>query len=377
MTTSADRHDIRARTPGHRGLLLAALVWAAACTDAPTAPLPEGAVDLRQPWVTAEAEAVGLDASALHLADQVAEETPRIRSLLVVRRGRLVHERYWGGPDAATLMDVRSVTKTVVSTLTGIALERGDIQSIDQPITDFLSSPEFDIGAEHSLITIRHLLTMGSGIAWAENTTNEYNEWITSPDPAAYVLARPLENQPGTAFDYNSGAVHLLGILLERATGMSLPDYADEVLFGPLGIEARTWEPVNPPYVNGGAGIDLRPRDLARIGQLFLQDGYSAGTAVVPSVWVEEATQRRWGDLGSSGPIDRLDYGFLWWLDLSHDAYFAWGHGGQFIYVVPGLDLVVVLTTEWRGASQDIGAAALTERAMNVVVNHVLPAVRS
>jgi CubicO group peptidase (beta-lactamase class C family) len=271
---------------------------------------------------------------------------------------------------------VRSVTKSVVSTLVGIAVQERHIASLDQPITDFLRVPEYDVNVEHALVHIRHLLTMTAGFEWSERATEDYNAWILSDDHIAYVLERPISSPPGTSFVYNSGTVHMLGVILEEATGTSLPQYADRVLFGPLGISERVWEPLLQGQVNGGAGIDLRPRDLARLGQLFLQRGWSGNRAVVPAEWVAEATVRRFADLGGSGPIGTLSYGYLWWADVDNDAYMAWGYGGQFVYVVPSLSLVVVATTDWRGVTQDIGTERLTEEVLKVIVERVLPAAR-
>ncbi len=135
------------------------------------------------------------------------------------------------------------------------------------------------------------------------------------------------------------------------------------------------WCSLSHQYVNGGAGLDLRPRDLAKFGQLMLQRGWSADRVVVPAVWVDEAVTRRFSWTIPAGPISHVSYGFLWWVDVDHHAYFAWGHGGQFIYVVPSKELVVVATTAWRGASQDVGADRLADLALGVIVDGVLPTV--
>lgn len=360
-----------------RHTVLAAVALAlAGCSDGPTLSPPEGAIDLAAPWASASPEALGLDGSALFVAGELAGRIERMRSLLVVKDGRLVLERYYGGWTADTLADVRSVTKSVVSTLVGIALREGHIASLDQPITDFLRVPEYDVDVAHSFVRIRHLLTMTAGFEWSERLTDEYNAWVLSDDHVAYVLERPISSPPGTSFVYNSGTVHLLGVILEEATGTTLSHYADRVLFGPLGISERVWEPLLRGQVNGGAGLDLRPRDLARLGQLMLQDGWSGNRSIVPAQWVADATSRGFSDLGSVGPIDRLSYGFLWWLDVDDDAYMAWGYGGQFVYVVPSSSLVVVATTDWRGVSEDIGPERLTEEVLGIVVGRVLPSTR-
>ena len=354
--------------------LLIALTVGSACSDAPTAVAPPGAIDIARPWVEVAPESVGVDGNALAVASGIAGSIDRMRSLLVVREGHLVHEAYFGGATRDTLADVRSVTKSVVATLAGIALNQGHIQSLDQSMADFLEAPEFALSAAHHLITIRHLLTMTGGFSWDESRLTEYRAWMRSDNRVDYPLQRDIVHEPGTTFEYNSSAVFLLGIAIEKAVGKPLPEYADEVLFGPLGVRERRWEELREGYVNGGAGIDLRPRDLARFGQLYLQEGWSGGESIVPPVWIAEATTRRFAWTSRAGPIEHSTYGFLWWLDLDNDAYFAWGFGGQFVYVAPRLDLVVVATTNWRDVDEDIGHEALQELVLGIIVNRIVPA---
>ncbi len=261
-----------------RALLALTVLVAAVCSEAPTAVAPARSIDLALPWQSVAPDLVGLDGAQLASASASALLIPRMRSLLVVREGRLAHEEYFGGWTADTLADVRSVTKSIVSTLTGIALQRGELESLDQSIVTVLTEPEFALPEAQWGITIRHLLTMTSGFFWdVTDNVGTYNEWIQSGDHLGFILDRPLIEEPGEAFTYNSAAVHLLGVVLEEATGRTLPEYADEVLFGPIGIRERKWESLSTGRVNGGAGIDLRPRDLARLGQLFLQEGWSGG----------------------------------------------------------------------------------------------------
>lgn len=356
------------------GIALVALSLSA-CESEPTGLPPEGVSDLALPWIAVDPATVALNANALLLAGERGAEIPRLRSLLVARNGRLAYERYFGDMTRDSLADVRSVTKSVVSTLVGIALESGAISSLDQPITDFLSDDDFALLPDHRFITVRHLLTMTSGLEWSETSGPDYGAWITSDDQVDFLLARPFVAPPGTSFTYNSAGVHLLGVVVEEAVRQPLADYADEVLFGPMGISEREWEALGDGTVNGGAGLDLRPRDLLRFGQLYLQDGWSGDRRLVPEDWVNRSTEDRWGGFGRSGMVDNLSYGFLWWLDLPRGARFAWGHGGQFIYILPSADLVVVATTNWRGASADIGASVLQRAVLDLIIGDVLEAV--
>jgi CubicO group peptidase (beta-lactamase class C family) len=346
-------------------LALAAL---AACSDAVAPVARDGPLDLTLEWETARPGAAGMDEDALRVAEALADDIPSMRSLLVVRRGRLVLERYWDGGSASDMADVRSVTKTVVSTLTGLAVERGML-TLDRTLGDLLPETVATLDEWERGIRVRDLLTMSGGWEWREEGAIGYAEWLVAGDHVAYLLDKPQVSAPGSEFEYNSAAVHLLGVVLEEAIGGSLPAFADEVLFGPLGISARAWEPLEDGRVNGGAGIDLRPRDLARFGQLFLQDGVSGDRRILPSGWVEEATVRRWPWQSDAGPT-RVSYGYLWWTDEVNDAWLAWGYGGQFVYVAPARDLVVVTTTEWRGGTP----ADLSSQVLRVIVDGVLPA---
>jgi CubicO group peptidase (beta-lactamase class C family) len=344
----------------------------AACGDASG---PVDALDLSEPWTYVGPSAVGLDSARLETAAAQAAAIPRFHALLVARHGRLVLERYFAGVDQQTLNDVRSVTKSVVSTLAGIAHQRGLLPNLDTTIAAYLGA-DYRLDAADSAVTVRDLLTMSSGYSWTE-TTAEYNRWISSAgDHVQFVLDLPVANLPGTTFAYNTGAVHLLGVLLEHATGLSLPAFAERYLFTPLGIHDVEWEPLDPGTVNGGAGIDLRAQDLLRLGQLFLQEGRSGTHQIVPADWVTLATRPyytwRWG----VGPLSTVTYGYLWWVSTTSidAAYFAWGYGGQFIYVVPSQDLVVVATTDWTGIGDAAAVNALESAVLDVIVNGVVPA---
>ena len=351
------------------GLAPFLVVLATACSDAPTTVTFDQAVDLTLPWQVAEAGAVGMDAGALRSAESRARSIDRMRSLLVVRRGRLVLEKYYDGADGETLADARSVTKSVVSTLAGLAVERGYLPNLDATLGELLPPDVADLDDVERGITVRHLLTMSGGWAWAETGGVGYNEWIVARDHVGYLLDKPHAFAPGTQFAYNSASAHLLGVVLAQVSGRSLQTLGDELLFGPLGISQRAWEQLPDADANGGAGLDLRPRDLARLGQLFLQDGWSGTDRILPDGWVSQATASHYPWVSQAGPT-RVSYGYLWWTDEDNDAFFAWGYGGQFIYVAPHRDLVVVATTRWwDGAPSD-----LAYQVLDVIVNGVLPA---
>ncbi len=354
------------------------------CVDATTAPDPsEGdlrpfePVGLAAPWEVVSPRQVGADAARTAAAVAQAEAIPRFRSLLAVKDGKIFVERYFAGADASTLFDVRSVTKSIVSTLTGLAVEEGHLTGLDQTLGEILP-PEIGLSDEQERISIRHLLTMTAGFEWNESGGDDYQKWINSEDHIAALLERPLIAEPGTRFTYNSAAVHLLGVALETAVGETLPSLARRRLFAPIGISRVAWEPFLEGRVNGGSGIDLRARDLARFGQLFLQDGMSADQRVLPTGWVEEATSPAFSWRAAYGPLTRYTYGRLWWISESQPetAFLAWGYGGQYVYVVPDLRVVVVATTEWRGLSQEGGPSAIEPAVLDVLVNGLHVAAR-
>jgi CubicO group peptidase (beta-lactamase class C family) len=368
---------MRSGRPGRRGrtaVALALLAGTAACGDSPSGPSERGDIDISLPWQYAEPAALGMDGPALERAASQAGALPRMRSLVVVREGRIALERYYNGFGPDSLADLRSVTKSVVSMLTGIAMDQGGISSLDLTLGELLTQDLGIPSAAQAPISLRHLLTMSGGFQWDESGVAEYNDWRRSGDFVQYLLDRPVVSEPGTAFTYNSAAVHLLSLLVERSMGASLILFANVGLFQPLGITRGQWEGMIDGTVNGGAGLDLRPLDLARLGQLYLQRGRSGGRTVVRGDWVDLTTEPAYDWSRRVGPAGGITYGHLWWVDRDRDAFFAWGYGGQFLYVVPARRLVVVTTTDWSLLSQEGGPAALEAAVMEVIVEGVVPA---
>ncbi len=360
---------------------LAAALLLGACSETAVGPGAGGPVDidLALSWSTATVSEVGGSPAKVVRGLDRAGTNHRLRSLLVVKNGLLVVEEYFGVGGRDDLHDVRSVTKSVVSALTGIALARGDIRSLDDPIAGYLGPLVPGLDPEKGAITIRHLLTMTSGLEWDESGGfGSYSDWIRSRDHLGFLLDKPFAAAPGSRFNYNSAAVHLLGVVLEQATVMQLPTLARFALFDPMGISLNRWEPLGSGYYNGGAGLDLRPRDLARFGQLFLQGGSSAGRQIVPAGWVGLSSAEEFGWRISLGSLDGISYGYLWWVvpGAAEPLYFAWGYGGQYVVVVPDLNLVVVATSDWYGVSRDGGAAHYERATMDILVEDIIPAFR-
>lgn len=289
-------------------------------------------------WPTASPESCEVDTN--HLARSLAQlprVCPELHSLLVVRHGRLVVERYFGGTQPQDTWNVKSVTKCMLSALVGIALERGYIRSLDQPVLDFF--PEYrDQVTDPRLqqITIRHLLTMSAGLEWEENGSITFR-WLRSPDWVRFALQSKLVADPGAMWNYNSALPHLLSAMLTKASGTNTLALARQALFDPIGAVVGKWDQDPQGYFYGGSELHMIPRDLAKFGYLYLNHGEWNGKQVVPAAWVRASTQQ----------TNSAHYGFLWWLDTfeSHPLYFAQGLGGQHIVVVPDLDAVVVTTS--------------------------------
>ena len=350
-----------------------------ACTASPgsgNAPSPpRDPVDLAPDWVLTPPASVAVDPDALARALDAAPGVSGMESAAVVRRGKLVAEWYRDG-SPSTLRPVRSVTKSVMSLLVGLAIERGLFQGTDEPLADTFHPPLPPITGPDEQITLDDLLTMTAGFEWDESNVAEFNVWVLAPDQVEYVLARPLVSIPGTSWNYDSAAVHLLSAALTASTDAGTSGFADEVLFQPLGIAAREWELDRQGIPNGGAGLSLTARDLAKLGELVLQGGRSGSRQVVPADWIRDATRVRFTAVGGLRATDTLGYGRLWWLGQlgGKTLLLAWGYGGQFVAVLPETDLVVVTTAKFQGLGD--GAPAQTSAIMDWIALSVLPAMR-
>lgn len=354
---------------------------AAGCGGSPVGPgpPPAGPIDLAGPWTVVDPREAGVDVALVDSAIADARAIPRFRSLLAAKDGRLFVEEYFDGHARETLGDVRSITKSVIATLVGIAIDRGDVRGVDQPIGELIPDGVAHLSAPQQAISVGELLTMSAGFEWDESGGGgDYTAWAQSSDPIAFLLERPFAYTPGTRFTYNSAAVHLLGVALQEAVGEPLPRFASRELFQPLGIERVSWESLAGGYVNGGSGLDIRSRDLARLGQLYLQDGVSGERRVLPDGWVGTLTRPAFEWRVDFGALTDYTYAALWWVaeGQPETAWVAWGYGGQFLYVVPELSLVVVATTEWRDLEGDGSSGTLQRGVLGVIVERLHRAVR-
>jgi len=345
-------------------------------------------------WLTDRPENVGLDGARLcGIADRMTAANANVHAVVVARRGKLVYEHYssgydepWGEPDrrydfsAATKHDMRSISKSVTSLLVGIAIDRKLIAGADESVVRFFPEHAVVKSAGWDGITIRHLLTMSSGIAWDENLPwtdpkNDEPHLGTEADPIRYVLSKPIAVPPDTIWNYNGGGTDLLGSIIERVSGKPLEVFARETLFAPLGITDWEWKRYRNGKIAPAAGLRLRPRDAAKIGQLVLNRGNWKGQQIVPAAWIAESIAPRFQAIGYFGGL--FFYGYQWWLGrtLAGDKEVTWvagmGLGGQRLVMVPDLDLIMMTTSGLYGSPRQGNAA------LEILYRFVMPAVRA
>ena len=317
-------------------------------------------------WQYTTPEEQGMDSEILAaMIETIREQEYPISSMVIVRHGYIVAEAYFYPANENSFHHVYSVTKSFTSALVGIAIAEGYLTGIDQHVLDFFPEYEFaNMDADKEAITIENLLTMSAGFPWNESVPfsspqnsarqiiNYRGDWLQ------FILDPAMEYPPGTQFVYNSGASHLLSAIIQETTGMTASDYARSRLFEPLGIDRFFWERDTDGRTTGGWGLNLSTREMAKFGLLYLHDGEWDGQQVVPAEWVEASTQ---------GQVSE-EYGYQWWLG-EDDIFFAAGLYGQYIFVIPHLDMVVAVTSRSVNDSPAI--------PMSIFYRNIIPAARS
>jgi CubicO group peptidase (beta-lactamase class C family) len=312
-------------------------------------------------WTTGHVEETPLSLEVLETGVEqiLAGDYPEIHSILIAHDSRIVFEDYFPGHtqdgsyvdfDFSRPHDMASVTKSITSLIVGIAIDRGYIDSIDESVLRWFPEYSADDKEEKAAITIGDILTMRAGLKWNElersyfDRQNDVNRLWRSRDPVDFILSRPVVAPAGSSFYYNGGGIDLLAEVILRATDQSLDEFADDYLFGPLGITSPEWAHFRSGLPVAAGGLKLTPRDLLKVGELILQRGTWFGDQIVSTSWIERSTSAEF-------PIESdLDFGLMWWLPRATgggtpiDVIMAAGFGGQYLLVFPKQGICAVLT---------------------------------
>lgn len=284
--------------------------------------------------------AAGFDPAVLQ---QRSQQMPRLHSILVSQRGETIFERYFAGRTAEQPANLKSASKSIISALVGLALQNGQIKDINQPIVDFF--PEY-IGTELEdtvrRITVQNLLTMQGGLA--STSGRNYGRWVASRNWVDAALKSPMVADPGTAMIYSTGTTHLLSAIIARASGMNTKEFVQEYLAGPMGFRMAYWSRDPQGVFFGGNDMEITPRQMLAIGEMYRNGGLHKGKRILSEEWVNNSHMPH----AESPRGEGRHYGYGWWLrDMAGlQVPLAWGYGGQFIFVVKEYDLVIVITSD-------------------------------
>ena len=271
----------------------------------------------------------------------------QVRSLLVFRNNKLIAESYTKNPTEITQpVPIWSCTKQVMGILTGIAVEQGLIDNVNDNIQKYLPE-EISNHSDKGNITIKNLLQMQSGIAFSNDGFNGESNQLLKEKPSNsidFVLGLPTYFEQGEQFNYNDGDPHIISAILQQQTGKTTKDWAKEVLFSKLGMENYDWAVYKDGITMGAFGIMTTPREMARIGHLVLNKGNWNGQQIVNSAWIEEMTSVKVPK--EQVKTNGTSFGYFWWIDESRDIIFMWGKGGQFVLIKPSKNLIVVMTAD-------------------------------
>jgi CubicO group peptidase (beta-lactamase class C family) len=349
---------------------------------------------LNDGWETASLQSVGMNPNYLiNLMNRLSDiGEHRLHSLLIIKNDKLVFEEYFPGDkfnlaqytgekgfDWYDTHNLCSATKSFTSALIGIAIDKGFIQSVDQKVFDFF--PEYSdlltTTPEKQNITLEHLLTMRSGLQWDDESLpysdprNDMNRLFNSSDPIRFILAKDLIETPGTFFAYRNCNTNVLGEIVRKASGQRLDYFARDYLFTKIGITNYEWQMLPNNVIFCSGDLRLRPRDLAKFGQLFINGGTWKSERIISQEWVDISTRKFtslnnwWGDVDG--------YGYQWWqweniYGVNYKAYMASGWGGQWIVVSPDMNTVII-TTAGNYYSTELMPV------QTILVNYIVPSV--
>lgn len=323
-------------------------------------------------WLNSSPFEQGIDSTELLKAHKYILRRSGYHSFLVIKNGYLVFEKYYSGFSKERLNNLKSATKSVTSILIGITLEKDLIEDINQPLEKvFPECLTKETDSSKRQITLKHLLTMTAGLKWNNFGGSVRNSWWGHKNnPHKYAInSAKLIHTPGEVFNYNSALSHLLGAIVVRKSGMPLIKFANMNLFEPLGIDDIKWDADNTGLHRGHSELWMKSRDMAKVGYLYLREGYWYDKQIVSKEWVRESIEPYIDGTGVWAKYG--NYGYQWWSRIIKGVpvYFAAGYGGQFIFIIPKHDVVVVTTTQWyrRGNSFT---------PIDVIRNYIIPSMK-
>ncbi|NNJ53728.1 MAG: serine hydrolase [Ignavibacteriaceae bacterium] len=326
-------------------------------------------------WPVSSPEEQEMDSQLLSQAFTAANNIGYVDCILIIRNGYIVGERYFNNYNKNTAHNVKSVSKSFLSALAGIALRDEHLNSLNSKMLDFF--PEYihrSIDPRKHDITIRHLLMMRMGI---DHERNNYEQIYNTPNWLKTTIELPLLYDPGIKFSYNTFQTHLLSAIMTMVSNQSTLEFAREKLLHPINIDVAEWQQCPQGYYFGGNNMYFTPRNMARLGYLYMHDGLLEGNQIVPANWVQ-ASLTNYTNFSNSnwGNLHNVNYGYLWWLGEinTHDVFLAIGYGGQFVINFPELNLIVVTTAE---SNLDWDTADRHERyILKIVADYIEPAIQ-
>ena len=352
---------------------------------------------LNDNWAVSTPDKEGMDLEIIkQVTPKISGDYENIDGIVVVRHGKLIVDEYFNGYDSEKPHKVFSITKSIVGALVGIAIEQGHLKSEDDSIKNYMGDYLTNKNPSLQNLTVKHVLTMTTGLDWIElGDMNSQgmkipytNDWIE------FVLTQPINSTPGTTFNYSSGNVMLLAPIIKNSTGIQADKFADKYLFSPLGIKNYEWvkmsefwtktedgeipgvkEPTSlkfdslfSEFPSTGSGLKMLPRDIAKFGQLYLNNGKWDGKQILTEDWIKKSTQPH---------FNNKEYGYLWRLTEYNfngnkiNCYYGTGFGLQKLYVFPTLDLVVVITQQnYRRMPKG------EKETQDIIVNYILKSVK-
>lgn len=328
----------------------------------------------KEDWTASTPEVQGLDSKILALAYNEAENLSFVDALLVSKNCVLVSEKYYNGYDRLLGHNVKSISKSFLSAVAGIALRENFLQNPEQKMLDFF--PEYNspgLDPRKRDITVWHLLTQKAGY---QHERFNYSQIFGSSNWIKACIEFPLTYDPGTVFSYNTAQTHLISGIITKSSGMTTRQFAEIYLLEPLNISVKDWSRDPQGIYFGGNNMYFTPRDLIRFGQLYINNGKMDGKQIVPSEWVEGS----WKDYSAQqnvnwGPLCNIGYGYLWWLGKmdKYQMYLAIGYGGQFIIDIPSINMIIVTTADshidWDTSDQQVA------QIIGLVSRNIIPAI--